>query len=62
MLSDTGTKLTSNKILAWADERCIAWRYISRAAGTGSRILGLVDMRNPEEVPCIQPIRQRWLS
>lgn len=28
VLSDNGTELTSNAILAWADERGIAWRYI----------------------------------
>jgi putative transposase len=28
VLSDNGTELTSNAILAWADERRIAWRYI----------------------------------
>jgi putative transposase len=28
VLSDNGTELTSNMILAWADERRIAWRYI----------------------------------
>ena len=28
VLSDNGTELTSNAILAWADERHIAWRYI----------------------------------
>jgi putative transposase len=26
--SDNGTELTSNAILAWADERGVAWRYI----------------------------------
>ena len=26
--SDNGTELTSNAILAWADERCVAWQYI----------------------------------
>lgn len=28
VLSDNGTELTSNAILAWTDERRIAWRYI----------------------------------
>ena len=28
VLSDNDTELTSNAILAWADERRIAWRYI----------------------------------
>lgn len=28
ILSDNGTELTSNAILAWADERAIEWRYI----------------------------------
>lgn len=28
ILSDNGTELTSNAILAWADERAISWRYI----------------------------------
>ncbi len=28
ILSDNGTELTSNAILAWVDERRIAWRYI----------------------------------
>jgi putative transposase len=28
VLSDNGTELTSNAILAWADERRIPWRYI----------------------------------
>jgi putative transposase len=28
ILSDNGTELTSNTILAWADERRIEWRYI----------------------------------
>lgn len=28
VLSDNGTELTSNVILAWADERRIAWQYI----------------------------------
>jgi putative transposase len=28
VLSDNGTELTSNAILAWANERRIAWRYI----------------------------------
>jgi putative transposase len=26
--SDNGTELTSNAILQWADERCVAWQYI----------------------------------
>jgi putative transposase len=26
--SDNGTELTSNAILKWADERCVAWQYI----------------------------------
>jgi len=29
VLSDNGTELTSNAILAWADERHIAWRHIA---------------------------------
>ncbi len=28
IVSDTGTELTSNAMLAWSEERSVAWAYI----------------------------------
>jgi putative transposase len=38
VLSDNGTELTSNAILAWADEHGIAWRYIQPGKAGAERV------------------------
>lgn len=49
ILSDNGTELTSNAILAWADDQRIAWRYIQPGKPTQNGFVESFNARLRDE-------------
>jgi putative transposase len=62
VVSDNGSELTSNAILAWADQSRVAWHYVQHGIGQQPLQPRILFLQRPQPLGLRDSTRRTWPS